>query len=156
MGATVVAVHLVDDRVIVAHVGDSRAYRLRGEDFQQITHDHSFVAEEVRRGRMTQEEANTSKLQNVLIRALGIDPEVDVEVTEDLLMEGDSLLLCSDGLTGELSDIQIAAVLRERVDAQKAAARLVHLAKQAGGGDNITAMVLRHAVKPGGAFSAHR
>jgi serine/threonine protein phosphatase PrpC len=153
MGATVVAVRFADERMSLAHVGDSRAYRLRGGEFEQLTEDHSFVAEQMRRGRMTWQEAGSSTLQNVLVRALGIDPLVEVDVTEELVMEDDTVLLCSDGLTRELSDAQIAAVLGETDDAQEAAGRLVDFAKQAGGGDNITAIVLRHAAKPVGAFA---
>jgi len=153
MGATVVAVRLTDERMSVAHVGDSRAYRLRGGDLEQLTQDHSFVAEEMRRGAMTAQEAGSSALQSVLVRALGIDLEVEVDVSEELVMDSDTVLLCSDGLTRELSDAQIAAVLREGDDAQRAAKRLIDLAKQAGGGDNITAIVLRRAAKPVGAFA---
>jgi PPM family protein phosphatase len=148
MGATLIAVCVDGERMSVAHVGDSRVYRLRGRDFEQLTRDHSFVAEQMRQGRMTPQEADTSALQSVLIRAIGIDPEVDVDVTEELAMEGDAVLLCSDGLTRELSDAQIAAVLGENNDAQQAADALVALAKQAGGGDNITVIVLRCAPKP--------
>jgi serine/threonine protein phosphatase PrpC len=153
MGATLVAVRFTGERMSLAHVGDSRAYRLRGDDLEQLTQDHSFVAEQVRQGRMTEREADESALQNVLIRALGIDPEVDVDVTEELVMENDTILLCSDGLTRELSDRQINGVLAEADDAQEAADRLVDMAKQAGGGDNITAIVLRQAPKPVGAFA---
>lgn len=153
MGATVVAARFAGERMFLAHVGDSRAYRLRGGEFEQLTEDHSFVAEQMRRGSMTRQEADSSTLQNVLVRALGVDPLVDVDVSEELVMKGDTVLLCSDGLTRELSDAQIAAVLGETDDAQKAARRLVDLANQAGGGDNITAIVLRHAAKPVGAFA---
>jgi serine/threonine protein phosphatase PrpC len=153
MGATVVAVRFADERMSLAHVGDSRAYRLRGDNFEQLTQDHSFVAEQVRRGRMTQEEAGSSRLQSVLVRALGIDPKVEVDVSEELVLEGDTVLLCSDGLTRELSDSQIAAVLQKSDDTQEAVGGLVDLAKRAGGGDNITAIVLRHAGKPVGAFA---
>ncbi|HYL69643.1 MAG TPA: Stp1/IreP family PP2C-type Ser/Thr phosphatase [Candidatus Limnocylindria bacterium] len=153
MGATVVAVWLEDLRMSLAHVGDSRAYCLRGETLEQLTEDHSFVAEQVRRGSMTEQEAASSKLQNVLLRALGVDPEVQVEVREHLLLEGDTILLCSDGLTRELSDAQIAAVLGEAEDAQEAADRLVDLANQAGGEDNISAIVVRHAARPAGALA---
>jgi serine/threonine protein phosphatase PrpC len=148
MGATVVAVRFTPERMSVAHVGDSRVYRLRAGQIAQLTQDHSFVAEEVRRGRMTEEEASGSKLQNVLLRALGIEPDVEVDLAEEVVLEGDSVLLCSDGLTRELSDSQIAGVLGEGGDAQRTAARLIDLAKQAGGGDNITAIVIR-ALKPG-------
>lgn len=150
MGATVVAVWLSPEKINVAHVGDSRAYLLRAGQFRQLTEDHSFVAEQVRRGAMTEQEAGSSKLQNVLTRALGVDEFVPVDVDEQLLLEGDTILLCSDGLTRELSDAQIAAVLGEAVDAQQAADRLVDLANQAGGEDNITAVVVRNAPKRGG------
>jgi PPM family protein phosphatase len=153
MGATVVAVRFADERMSVAHVGDSRIYRLREGDLEQLTQDHSFVAEQVRHGKMTEEEAGSSTMHNVLVRALGIDPTVEVDLTEELVLEGDTVLLCSDGLTRELSDAQIAAVLGEREDAQEAASQLVNLAKQAGGGDNVTAIVLRQAAKPVGAFA---
>jgi protein phosphatase len=153
MGATIVAVWCADERMSVAHVGDSRIYRLRGGELEQLTQDHSFVAEQVRHGKMTEEEAASSTMQNVLVRALGIDPTVEVDVSEELLMESDTVLLCSDGLTRELSDAQIAAVLGKFDDPQAAARQLVDMAKQAGGGDNVTVIVLRRAAKPGGAIA---
>jgi protein phosphatase len=153
MGATIVAVWCTDERMSIAHVGDSRIYRLRGGQLDQLTRDHSFVAEEVRHGKMTAEEAASSTMQNVLVRALGIEPTVEVDVSEELLMESDTVLLCSDGLTRELSDAQIAAVLGECDDPQAAARRLVHMAKQAGGGDNVTVVVLRRAAKRVGAIA---
>jgi serine/threonine protein phosphatase PrpC len=153
MGATVVAIWFEGQRMSLAHVGDSRAYRLRGGELAQLTQDHSFVAEQVRRGSMTEQEAASSKLQNVLLRALGVDPDVQVEVDEHLLLEGDAILLCSDGLTRELSDAQITAILGDAEDAQEAADRLVDLANQAGGEDNITAIVVRHAAKPASALA---
>lgn len=153
MGATVVAVQFTDERMTIAHVGDSRAYRLRNGELELLTQDHSFIAEQVRHGLMTAEEASQSKLQNVLLRALGIEPDVEVEISEELLMEGDTVLLCSDGLTHELSDEQIAAALCDADEAQEAASRLVELANQAGGGDNITVIVLRHAPKFAGAMA---
>jgi PPM family protein phosphatase len=153
MGATVVAVRLAAERMSLAHVGDSRAYRLRGNQFEQLTHDHSFVAQQVREGRMSEQEAASCGLGNVLLRALGIESQVDVDVTDELVLEGDTVLLCSDGLTRELSDAQIAGVLGECEEAREAASRLVDLAKRAGGGDNITAIVLRRAAKPASAFA---
>lgn len=149
MGATVVAIQFVADRVSVAHVGDSRAYRLRGGEFVQLTDDHSLVAQQVREGRMTEAEAEASPLKNVLMRALGVDSTVEVEVDEEMALEGDAYLLCSDGLTRELSDGQIAAVIGESNGAQAAAEQLVDLANQAGGGDNITAVVVRVLAKSG-------
>jgi PPM family protein phosphatase len=147
MGATVVAVQVEGGRMSVAHVGDSRAYRLRSSQLEQLTNDHSFVAEQVRRGIITEQEAEQSQLQNVLLRALGQEARVEVEVSEELLLDGDAILLCSDGLTRELSDAQIAAILAESDDAQAAADRLVDFANEAGGEDNITAIVLRSGGK---------
>jgi serine/threonine protein phosphatase PrpC len=143
MGATVVAARISEGRLSLAHVGDSRAYRLRGNVFEQLTRDHSFVAEQVRRGILTEEEASRSNLQNVLTRALGVEAEVEVDVVEQRIVEGDTLLMCSDGLTRELSDSQIAGALESVKDAEQASELLVDLANQAGGGDNITAVVLR-------------
>jgi serine/threonine protein phosphatase PrpC len=153
MGATVVAVRCAEERMSLAHVGDSRVYLLRDDRLEQLTQDHSFVAEQVRCGQITEREAGTSNLQNVLLRAVGIEPEVEVDISEELLMEGDTVLLCSDGLTRELSDVEIATVLGSAEDAQQAADRLVNLAKQAGGADNITAIVVRHGSMAEGAFS---
>ncbi len=147
MGSTIVAIQFHGDRAFVAHVGDSRIYRLRRSEFTQITEDHSFVAEQVRRGILTQEEADRSQLQNVLIRALGVEPTVKVDTNEELVLDRDTFLLCSDGLTRELSDEQIAGVLEESSSANEAAAHLVRLANQAGGGDNITVIVIRNTKK---------
>lgn len=144
MGSTIVAVQFHNERALVAHVGDSRVYRLRHSEFTQITEDHSFIAEQVRRGLLTATEANNSQLHNVLIRALGVEPVVKVASTEELLLDGDTFLLCSDGLTRELSDEQIAGVLRETGSANEAAACLVRLANDAGGEDNVTVVVIRN------------
>lgn len=152
MGATVVAAWVRGERVSIAHIGDSRAYRLRNRSLEQLTQDHSFVAEQVRLGVIDANEAQHSQMQNVLLRALGTEPDVDVDVAEELVIAGDTLLLCSDGLTREASESQIAAILQEAKDAQAAADRLVEFANQAGGGDNITAIVLRSAPRDTGFF----
>jgi protein phosphatase len=149
MGSTIVAVQLCDDRMIVAHVGDSRVYRLRRDELCQLTDDHSFVAEQVRRGMITIEEANQSQMQNVLTRALGVEPHVTVEVNEELLLPCDTLLLCSDGLTRELSDSQIAGILSDASCVQDAANQLIRHANEAGGKDNVTVIVIRNSKKPG-------
>jgi PPM family protein phosphatase len=153
MGATIVVLRVIEDRVCIAHVGDSRAYLLRAGQFDQLTEDHSFVADQVRRGVLTLEEASRSRMHNVLTRALGIDPMVDVDVTEELLIDGDVFLVCSDGLFRELSNAQITAILDETDDPQRAASRLVDLANQAGGGDNITVIVLRNSPKSSRPFA---
>ncbi|MGH9736915.1 MAG: Stp1/IreP family PP2C-type Ser/Thr phosphatase [Candidatus Acidiferrales bacterium] len=152
MGATVVAVRFDGCRMSLAHVGDSRAYRFRSGQLEQLTRDHSFVAEQLRQGLLTQWEAEQSQMQNVLLRALGQEPDVEIDVTEELVLDDDAILLCSDGLTRELSDEQIAVTLENAEDAQSAADCLVSAANDAGGGDNITAVVVRPAGKRRGTF----
>jgi PPM family protein phosphatase len=143
MGATIVAVSIDDRRMSLAHVGDSRIYLLRGGSIEQLTADHSLVAEHVRRGTMTRQEAETSQLQNILVRALGTQDQVEVDGDEQMLLEGDVVLLCSDGLTHMVSDPEIASVLSTTEPAQAAADRLVELANENGGMDNVTVIVLR-------------
>lgn len=152
MGATLVAVKFADERVSIAHVGDSRVYRFRKGVLEPLTQDHSFIAEQVRQGRMTEQDAQNSNLQNVLLRAVGVEEEVEVELNEELFADEDVFLLCSDGLTKELSDAQIAGVLAEVEDPDATAKQLVKLANDAGGNDNITVIVLRHAPKLVGSF----
>jgi serine/threonine protein phosphatase PrpC len=144
MGATVVVVRIVDRAMSVAHAGDSRVYLLRKGKLAQITEDHSFVGEEVRRGRMTEEEAAQSRLQNVLVRAVGTTPDLEVDVSERSLTAGDTILLCSDGLTRGVPDGQIAEVLKKCGNAQNCADQMIELARAAGGADNITAIVVRY------------
>ncbi len=146
MGATVLAVWLDDRRLSLAHVGDSRAYLLRAGALAQLTSDHSLVAEQVRRGILTPQQADTSAMQSVLIRALGTHAEVEVDADEQLLLDGDALLLCTDGLTRMVTEPEIASTLLTYPDAQAAADRLVMLANDYGGEDNVTVVVLRVAL----------
>ena len=150
MGATVVAVWINDQRLSVAHVGDSRVYLLRAGDFQQVTADHSLVAEQVRRGILTREQAESSDMQSVLIRALGIEPDVQVDTDEHLLMEGDVLVLCSGGLSRMVSDLEIASTLLSSNGTQSAVDRLIELANEYGGEDNVSVVVVRVEPKPEG------
>jgi serine/threonine protein phosphatase PrpC len=143
MGATVVTVWVDGERVSMAHVGDSRAYRLRQGSLEQLTQDHSLVAEQVRRGILTKQQADQSEMQSVLIRALGIDPSVQVDVDEHTLITGDAVLLCSDGLSRMVTDAEIASTLMTSQTAQEAVDRLVESANDAGGEDNVTVVVLR-------------
>jgi serine/threonine protein phosphatase PrpC len=143
MGATVVAVWLNDRRMSIVHVGDSRAYLLRGGSLEQLTADHSLVAEHVRRGTMTRQEAETSQLQNILVRALGTQDQVEVDADEQILIDGDTVLLCSDGLTHMVSDPEIASILGTAESAQAATDRLIELANENGGQDNVTVIVIR-------------
>lgn len=153
MGATVVTVWVDGERVSMAHVGDSRAYRLRQGTLEQLTQDHSLVAEQVRRGILTQQQADQSDMQSVLIRALGIDPSVQVDVDEHTLIAGDALLLCSDGLSRMVTDAEIASTLMTSQTAQEAVDRLVESANDAGGEDNITVVVLRVGSGSSGLFT---
>jgi protein phosphatase len=150
MGATIVAAWMDGPRLSVAHVGDSRAYLLRSGELLQITQDHSLVAEQVRRGILTQEQADTSDMQSVLLRALGIDPEVQIDADEQLLMEGDTLVLCSDGLSRMVSDLEIASTLLSQNGLQPAADRLIELANEYGGEDNISVILVRVEPRPEG------
>jgi protein phosphatase len=150
MGATVVAIWINEQRLSVAHVGDSRLYLLRGGDFQQMTDDHSLVAEQVRRGVLTKEQAEASDMQSVLIRALGIEPEVQVDADEHLLMEGDILVLCSDGLSRMVSDLEIASTLLSRTGMQSTTDRLIELANEYGGEDNVSVVLVRVEPRPEG------
>jgi serine/threonine protein phosphatase PrpC len=143
MGTTIVAAWLKNGRLSLAHVGDSRAYLLRGGALEQLTADHSLVAENVRRGIMTPQEAESSNLQSVLIRALGSGAEVQVDVSEHALLEGDMLVLCSDGLTRMVTDPEIASTMTTVEPAQAAANRLIELANEYGGVDNATVIVVR-------------
>ena len=150
MGATVVAVWINEQRLSVAHVGDSRLYLLRSGELQQITDDHSLVAEQVRRGILTKEQAESSDMQSVLIRALGIEPEVQVDADEHLLMEGDVLVLCSDGLSRMVSDLEIASTLLGSNGMQPSADRLIELANEYGGEDNVSVVLVRMEPRPEG------
>lgn len=141
--ATTCTAALVRGRVArIAHVGDSRAYLCRAGTLTQLTADHSVVAQLVREGYLSPEEAAHHPRRNVILRALGHVPDLDVDTVEVVLDAGDRLLLCSDGLTNELDDGEIADVLGADADAQAAADRLVGLANSAGGADNVTVVVI--------------
>jgi len=142
MGATLTALWLADDRISIAHVGDSRAYVLRTGSLQQLTSDHSLVAEQVRRGILTTAQAEESDMQSVLLRALGANPEVEVDAEEHPLFPRDVLLLCSDGLTRMVTEPEIAGTLQSDPDPSKSAEKLVALANERGGADNITVIVV--------------
>lgn len=148
MGATVVAAWVQEDRLSLAHVGDSRAYRLRSGRIEQLTHDHSFVAEQVRLGLMTDEQAAQSSLQTILTRALGHTEMVEVDAQEHIISDGDIFLLCSDGLSRMISDSDIAQAIQETPGMQAASDRLIELANRAGGEDNITAVLFRPTHEP--------
>jgi protein phosphatase len=156
MGATIVAIWLDGERLSLAHVGDSRAYRLRQQSLDQLTRDHSLVAEQVRLGILTPEQAERSEYQTMLIRALGASETVEVDVDEHVMIDGDAYLLCSDGLSRMIPDEKIAEAIVSVKKAQKAADHLVDLAKEAGGLDNVTAILVRCQPKARGLFGLFR
>jgi protein phosphatase len=141
MGATVVTAWIAGSRLSLVHVGDSRAYLLRSGTLKRLTSDHTLVAEQVRRGIIKPEEAHLSKMQNVLIRALGVQEKVELDATEFILSSHDVLLLCTDGLTRMVEDSEIARTLLESSGPQSGADNLIALANQHGGEDNVSAIV---------------
>jgi serine/threonine protein phosphatase PrpC len=143
MGATITALWLKDTLLSIAHVGDSRAYLLRSGNLQQLTNDHSLVAEQVRRGLITPQQAEESEMQSVLLRALGAHPEVEIDVDEVAIIPRDVLLLCSDGLTRMVTEPEIAGALQAETVPSTAAERLIALANENGGIDNVTVIVVR-------------
>ena len=143
MGTTLVGLLVEERRVWVLNVGDSRCYRLRQRHLEQITLDHSLVEEQVRLGRMTRSEALRSPLRNVITRALGTQSRVTPDIFELEPEPGDLFLLCSDGLTRELTDLSIESMLQADLPLEALCAGLVEAAKKAGGHDNITCVVVR-------------
>ena len=143
MGTTVVGAWVDGGVVSVAHVGDSRAYLASASDFETLTSDHSLVEAQVRAGLIDREQSLKSEHQNILLRALGRDANVEVDLAEVIVAAGDRLLLCTDGLTRMLSDDQLSVALdRFRGDPQSACDHLVEAANHGGGPDNITVVVV--------------
>jgi protein phosphatase len=147
MGTTIVAIALVDDGhgdsvLAIANVGDSRAYRLAGNELDQLTNDHSLVADLVREGSLSPEEAAVHPQRNILTRVLGVYDDVPVDVVTVAPHNGDRFVLCSDGLFNEVPESAIASVLRRLVDPADAANELVRLANEGGGRDNVTVVVV--------------
>jgi protein phosphatase len=146
MGTTLTSVALVlqdgEEQLGLANVGDSRAYLLQHGQLEQLTEDHSLVEEMVREGKLTREEAAVHPQRSIITRALGMEPAIEVDTWQLIPYRGDRLLLCSDGLTNELSDERIAATLRQLADPRDAARDLVRQARAEGGGDNITVVVI--------------
>ena len=153
MGATLTAAWIDGSRVSIAHVGDSRAYLLRGGTLQQLTSDHSLVAEQVRRGILTAAEAEESEMQSVLLRALGALPEIEIDAEEHTLFARDILMLCCDGLTRMVTEPEIAGTLQAEPDPTRAAEKLIALANERGGVDNITVIIVRVGSESRGWFS---
>ncbi len=143
MGSTVVAVALKGNFFSIVNVGDSRIYLIRSGEIRQLTNDHSLVMEQVRRGLITLEEAETSTIQNIIIRALGSEETVEPDVDDMMAMPGDILMLASDGLTKHVKDPKILQLIQGAPTLEKGVEDLIQAAKDDGGDDNITCILIR-------------
>ena len=148
MGSTVVAVLVKGNFFSIAHVGDSRIYLIRKDSIQQLTNDHSLVMEQVRRGLITQEEAEKSNMQNIIIRALGSEETVEADVDDMIAQPGDLLLLASDGLTKHVKDSALLKLVKGAPTLNQACDALIKAARDDGGDDNITCVLVRAVVQP--------
>ena len=148
MGSTVVAAAYEDGILSLAHAGDSRAYLLRKDNLSQLTDDHSLVNEQLRKGLISEEEARLSEVKNVITRALGPEREINVELAEHEVQGGDAFLLCSDGLSNMVPDEMILSTMLKTDRIDRACLKLIEMAKDNGGTDNITAVIV-HAEKSG-------
>src|SRR5262249_38709279 len=144
MGTTIVALAVGDAQVTVAHAGDSRCYRLRGGELKRLTRDHSIVEEMISaRPEMTEAEIAAFAHRNVVTRSLGSKEEVDPTMLVEALQEGDLFLVCSDGLWGSVPDEKMKAIIHSTPDVDAACQLLIDAANEAGGPDNITAVLVR-------------
>ena len=144
MGTTLVVALFYDNKMMVAHIGDSRLYRMRGDEFSQVTKDHSLLQEQIDAGMLTKEQAKHSSNKNLVTRALGIDPAVETEIHEYDTLPGDIYLLCSDGLSDMVSDDDIGMALQALgANLELAAQQLVQMANDNGGRDNVSAILIK-------------
>src|SRR5690348_3967145 len=143
MGTTLTAAYVDDAHVAIAHVGDSRAYLFRGGTLQRLTQDHSLVDELVRRGKLTEEQAAEHPQRSIITRALGPEPDVEVDTWTYPARPGDVILLCSDGLTSMISEERVREILASHDNLEAAADGLIAGANEAGGRDNITVVLFR-------------
>jgi protein phosphatase len=144
MGTTLVVALFYDNKMMVAHIGDSRLYRLRGDEFGQVTKDHSLLQEQIDAGVLTKEQAKYASNKNLVTRALGIDPAVEAEIHEYDTQPGDIYLLCSDGLSDMVSDEDIGMALQALgANLNLAAQQLVQMANDNGGRDNISVILIK-------------
>jgi len=143
MGTTLTAAYVDVDGVAIAHVGDSRAYRWRDGALERLTDDHSLVEELIRQGKLTAEEAEEHPQRSIITRALGPEPEVEVDTRTAPARDGDLFLLCSDGLTGMIGEGGVAEVLAQGGSLREMVRRLIQAANEAGGRDNITVVLFR-------------
>ncbi|MFA8437549.1 Stp1/IreP family PP2C-type Ser/Thr phosphatase [Pueribacillus sp. YX66] len=144
MGTTIVAVICTDSNVTFAHIGDSRIYLLNESGFSLLTEDHSLVNELVKNGQITKEEAEHHPRKHILLRALGTEENVTIDIRSLDWEENDYLLLCSDGLTNKVDERELEQTIRSSESLEKQADELIAMANAAGGEDNITLILLKH------------
>jgi serine/threonine protein phosphatase PrpC len=149
MGTTATVTYSVGDNLFVLHVGDSRVYLFRQGELRQLTADHTVAQLLIDAGQIEPEEAATHKMRHVLTNALGISDEVRPDIHEHRLLDGDRLLVCTDGLTDMVDDEAIAATLQQHQDPQAACEALVEAALEAGGKDNVTVLVGNYSIPAG-------
>ena len=154
MGTTVTAAYVGEQEVTIAHVGDSRAYLLRDGDLIRLTHDHSLVGELVARGKLTEEQAETHPQRSVITRALGPEPDVQVDVQAYQARAGDVFMVCSDGLTSMVPEARVKPILEGAGSLEQAGRELIAAANDAGGRDNITVILFRLEDVEGGEETA--
>jgi len=148
MGTTLVSTVFFQNRVSIGHIGDSRCYRLRADKFEQLTHDHSLLQEQIDSGMLTAEQAKFSLNKNLVTRALGIEAIVPADIAEYRVEADDVYLMCSDGLTDMVEpDMVREIVTAKRIDLAEAAAELIDVANQNGGRDNISVILVRVPVE---------
>jgi len=143
MGCTIVALFCRNNKFSIAHVGDSRIYLIRGDSIFLLTSDHSLVMEQVRRGLMTMDEAEHSKMQNVIVRALGAEESVEPDLQDHEFVSGDVLLMCSDGLSRYVKESDLQETIQHAASLDEACDRLIDLAKAGASDDNITCLLVR-------------
>ena len=143
MGTTVTAVGILGPSIYLTQVGDSRGYLVRKGEAIQLTKDQSLMQRLIDAGELTEEEAEKSERRNIILQALGPDPKVRVDLTHQELRKGDAVVLCSDGLSGQVKKPEIAKIVTENQDLQQACSALIALANERGGPDNITVIIAR-------------
>jgi len=141
MGTTIVAVLLTENKLSIAHIGDSRAYLIRGGSVDQLTDDHSIVNEQVKRSMLTKEEASQSEMKNLLTKALGVRPDTEADLDELTMFDDDTLLLCTDGLSNMITNETALEIISSADSVERACGALIDAANEKGGKDNITAVV---------------
>ncbi|UQS85326.1 Stp1/IreP family PP2C-type Ser/Thr phosphatase [Apilactobacillus apisilvae] len=146
MGTTIVVAVFFGNQYLVTHLGDSRCYLIHSNKMRQITEDHSYVNALVQKGELSREDADMSPLKNIIIKGLGVSADADAAITKFKLMDNDIILLCSDGLTNMVDNVDIADELKRNLPVEKVAQNLINLANHNGGKDNISVIIVKNSL----------